>query len=294
MKKGVVIFNPTAGISVKKDLKSEVKSQLEKVGIAVDFLILDANFEKLAANYDWSKIEIVIAWGGDGTVKVAARTIIEFNLKVPLGIIPFGSANVLAATLKIPVNLSEAIKLIGANKTIKIDVGRINNSKYFLVGFSVGYISSIIINTEKELKNKFGFWGYAIRLFLNRIRINKIKFKIETPHKTFWVRGNSLIIFNAFNFYGFRTKKDISITDGILNLYVVTNKTFISMIEVAFNILFYNQPTKNIFTLDSNKFTITLKHRRQLKTCQIDGDYIKLVNKEIIIDVLPQALSVIC
>ncbi len=292
MKKAVVIFNPTAGLLSKKDLKSEVEAKLREVGIEPSFLILDSNFEKLVAGYDWSGTELVIAWGGDGTAKVAARTIMQFKLSVPLGIIPFGSANVLASTLKIPFNISEAVKLIGKEKLASIDIGRINKEKYFLVGFSMGYVSSIIINTEKELKNKFGFLGYAIRLFWNKVRITRTKFKIETQNRTFWIRGTSLIVFNAFNFYGFQAKKHISISDGLLNLYVVTNKNFFSMIEAALGVLFYDNPPKHIFALDNREFKITLKHRRQLKTCQIDGDYIKL-DKEIVIDVLPGALQVI-
>lgn len=292
MKKAVIIFNPTAGLLSKKDLKSEVEAKLKEIGIESDFLILDHNFEKLAADYSWQEVDLVIAWGGDGTAKVAARTIMQFKLSVPLGIIPFGSANVLASTLKIPFNINEAIKLIGRGKASNIDIGRINKEKYFLVGFSMGYVSSIIINTEKELKNKFGFLGYAIRLFWNKVRINRIKFKIETKNRTFWIRGNSLIVFNAFNFYGFQAKKHISISDGLLNLYVVTNKTFFSMIEAAFGVLFYDHPPKHIFTLDNKEFKLTIKRRRHLKTCQIDGDHIKL-DKEIVIDVLPGALQVI-
>mgnify|MGYP000583812057 CR=1 FL=1 len=292
MKKAVVIFNPTAGFLSKKDLKSEVEQKLKEIDINPDFLILDSNFETIADNYNWSGVELIIAWGGDGTVKVAARTIMQFKLNIPLAIIPFGSANVLASTLKIPFNINEAIKLIAKGRISNIDIGRINKEKYFLVGFSVGYVSSIIINTEKELKNKFGFWGYAIRLFWNKVRITRIKFKIETQNRIFWLRGNSLIVFNAFNFYGFQAKKNISINDGLLNLYVVTNKTFFSMIEAALGVLFYDNPPKHIFTLDNKEFKITLKHRRHLKTCQIDGDYIKL-DKEIVIDVLPSALQVI-
>lgn len=292
MKKAVVIFNPTAGLLNKKNLRLEVETNLKEAEIDSDFIILDSNFEKLVINYDWQGVDLIIAWGGDGTVKVAARTIIQFKLAIPLGIIPFGSANVLASTLKIPFNIKGAIKLIAKGNLSNIDVGRINKENYFLVGFSLGYVSNIIINTEKELKNKFGFWGYAIRLFWNRIRINRIKFKIETQNRTFWIKGNSLIIFNAFNFYGFQPKKHISINDGLLNLYVVTNKTFFSMIEAAFGVLFYDHPPKHIFVLDNKEFKLTIKRRRHLKNCQIDGDYIKL-DKEIIIDVLPRALQVI-
>jgi len=292
MKKALVIFNPTAGITAKQNIKDEIVRKLSSLDYESDFLYLDPDFERQAEFYNWDKVRLVVAVGGDGTVKVAARTIIEKNLLVPLAIVPFGSANVLAATLKVPFSVNESLKLIGRGQTAKIDVGRIDGKKYFLVGFSIGYVSNVVIHTNKELKNRFGVLGYAIRLFWNKFRIPRLKFRIETPEKVFWIKGNSLIVFNAFNFYGFQAKKLISVTDGILNLFVVTNRTFISMIEAAFGVLFYDHPPKHIFNLDNKQFKITLRHRRYLKTCQIDGDYIKL-NKDITIEVLSQAIEVI-
>lgn len=291
MKKATIIFNPTAGLLTKNDVRPEVEKKLSAIGIAADFLILDKSFEAVASAYDWSATDFLIALGGDGTVKVAARTILEYSLKKPLAIIPFGSANVLASALKIPPSIDEAIKVLGRGNASPIDVGRINGNKYFLVGFSLGYISSIVIGTDKELKNRFGFFGYAIRLFWNKVRMSRIKFKIETKNKTFWVRGNSLIVFNAFNFYGFQAKKNISLNDGILNLYVTTNRTFLSLIQAGLGLLLYSSPSKYLFCLDNSDFRVSVRHRRHLKTCQIDGDYIKL-DKEINIDVLPGGIKV--
>ena len=108
----------------------------------------------------------------------------------------------------------------------------------------------------------------------------------------FWVKGNSLIVFNAFNFYGFTPKKTISLSDGIMNLYVVTNKTFLTMAEAAFGVLFYTKPPKHIFSLDNKYFKIRVKRKKFLKSAQIDGDCIKLP-RNIEIEVLPQALEVV-
>jgi len=292
MNDALVIFNPTAGINAKYDVRGQVVSELKALGYEPTVLMLDFDFETNIAAMDISGVELVVAVGGDGTVKVAAREIITRKINAPVLIVPFGSANVLASSLKLPVNVKEALSLAKNLKTEKIDVGLLNKERYFIVGFSLGYVSSIIIHTEKDLKNKLGSLSYVIRLFWNKIRIPRIKFKIETQNRVFWVKGNSLIVFNAFNFYGFAPKKNVSIQDGVLNLYVITNKTFLAMAEAALGILFFDKPPRHIFTLDNQKFKIGVKRKSYLKTAQIDGDKIAVKN-DMEIEVLPGALEVV-
>jgi len=293
MNKAVIIFNPTAGILTKQDIRGLTEEKLRSLGYEPRVILLNGDYEKNIAGQDFSEVGLFVAVGGDGTVKVAARTLIENNLKVPLAIIPFGSANVVANTLNIPLNLKDALKLLEEPRAQAVDVGLINKRQLFLVGFSLGYVSHIIISTEKELKNRFGHFGYLVKLFFNKIRIARIKFKIETRQKTYWIKGNSLIIFNAFNYFGFRPKKEIKMDDGLFNLYVVTNKTFWTMFEAAVGVLFYTHPPKHIFSLDGDWFRLSLvRKKRYLNSCQIDGDRLNLSNN-MEIEVLPRAIEIL-
>jgi len=291
--KALIIYNPTAGLTVKSDIKLQTENKLISAGYEIVVLELNELFEQEIEAIDLANLALVVAIGGDGTIKVAAREIINRHLKAPLLVVPFGSANVLASSLNIPLAISDALKLLDSGHTKKIDVGMINNQHYFLVGFSLGYLSSIVINTEKKLKNKFGFLGYFIRFVWNKIKIVRVKFRIDTINKTFWVRGNSLIIFNAFNFYGLQPKKNVSINDGILNLYITTNKSFWELVIVALGVLFYERPTKHVFSLDNSSFKITIKKKRFLKTAQIDGDQLPLTGEEINVSVLSDILEII-
>ncbi|MFA4871596.1 MAG: diacylglycerol kinase family protein [Patescibacteria group bacterium] len=287
----LVIFNKSAGLMTKQDIEGLVRNKLEELGYQVDLFYLNDNFETAISGHNFLGTELVVAVGGDGTVKVATKTILNNKLSAPLGIIPFGSANVMATDLGIPLTVKQAIKLLAQpEKTVKIDVGLINQNHYFLVGLSIGYISHVIASTPGDLKNKFGYFGYLWRFIFNKIKIRKIKFKIKTQNKTFWVKGNSLVIFNAINYFGLKLKKNIDWQDGILNLYVFTNKTLLSLISDLFYLLWRQQPKKHIFTLDNDYFKIYLN--RGWNSYQIDGDYLK-ISKEIEVEVLPKALEVV-
>lgn len=295
MKKALVIINPGAGLALKQNsIKELTLRKLEDLDYQADIFELNENFEKEIAGYKFSGLDLAVAVGGDGTVKVAARTILQEKIDVPLIIIPFGSANVIAMALGIPIVVNQALKqLDNPAKTTKIDVGLINGSFYFLVGFSVGYISQVIATTDKGLKKRLGFFSYVLKFIFNKIKIRKIKFKIIATERVFWVKGNSLIIFNALNYFGFKTKKIIDFQDGILNLYVLTNKTFFGLVNAVWGMLWYQRPPRYVFSLDNGSFDIFLPRKKDLRSCQIDGDYIDVNSQNISVKILPRALTVV-
>jgi diacylglycerol kinase (ATP) len=291
MKKALIIFNPTAGLKSKIDVEGMVRDKLASLNMLVDLFYLNADFESNIEDYNFNGVAMVVAVGGDGTVKVAAKTIIENSLSVPLAILPYGSANIIAVAAGIPNSIKNSLKLLEYPKqTTAIDVGLINSKHYFLVGLSIGYISKIVTGTTKDLKNKFGFLGYLFIFLFNRIKMRKIKFEIKTQNKTFWVKGHSLVIFNALNYYGLKAKKLISFTDGVFNLYVFTSKTFASLIQAFFMMFLSRSPSKYVLSLDNSYFKIILK--RASNACQIDGDYVKLP-RIIKVEVLPKSLHII-
>lgn len=289
-KKALIIFNPTAGLRSKLAVEKLAERRLKALGYRVDIFLVDEHFEASISGYDFSHLSLVVAIGGDGTVKVAGRTIVENKLSAPLIIIPFGSANVVAKSLGIPLQAKEALRLIGGTRQRPLDVGVVNKSHYFLVGFSAGYISRIVTGTSTRLKNRFGFWGYLINLLFNVNKVKRQKFLIRTKNHKFWVKGNSLVVFNACNFYGLKAKKKIDPSDGIFNLYVVTNRNFWSLFIALLQFIFYRRPTQFLFSIDNDYFKISFN--RGLSSCQIDGDYLN-PTKEVEIKMLPQALQVI-
>ena len=69
-----------------------------------------------SGNYD-----LVIAAGGDGTVEAVACGLL--GTEVPLGIIPLGTFNNVATSLRIPTDVWKACRLIATGATHPIDIG---------------------------------------------------------------------------------------------------------------------------------------------------------------------------
>src|SRR5439155_20298941 len=102
MKRGFLILNPTSGTRIKSpNVVRTVLRQFERHGIHMvasptepDLVTLRVH-ELLRQSPD-----VIVAWGGDGTINEVANGL--FGSGVPLGIIPGGTANLLARELNIP------------------------------------------------------------------------------------------------------------------------------------------------------------------------------------------------
>lgn len=92
-------------------------------------------FDQLS-NEDGS-IPILIG-GGDGTIRSATQILGQKD--IPFGIIPFGTMNLLARDLDIPLQVKDALTIYGKDsKEIKIDIGYANDH-HFLCNASIGVV----------------------------------------------------------------------------------------------------------------------------------------------------------
>src|ERR1700694_2851272 len=105
-----------------------------------------------------SDIDRVIVGGGDGTVNRLLEVLLEIDL--PVGILPLGTANDLAATLHIPASLEEACTIAASGSVRRIDLGWVNG-KHFVNEGSLGLSNHIVRNLDPTLKKRFGILAIA-------------------------------------------------------------------------------------------------------------------------------------
>ena len=103
-------------------------------------------------------VDLVIISSGDGTVNAAIEGLLDTQL--PLGILPSGTANNLARSLKIPRSLPESCKIVAAGKIRLIDLGWVNG-KYFFNVAGLGLSAQINRRVPKAWKRRWGVLAYA-------------------------------------------------------------------------------------------------------------------------------------
>jgi len=105
-----------------------------------------------------AKTDLVIAWGGDGTVNGAASGVAGTG--IPFAIIPGGSGNGLARDLALPFNPAAAFEVAATGSTRAIDAGDLHGSLFFNVA-GIGFDARIAARLAEPGARR-GLVGYVI------------------------------------------------------------------------------------------------------------------------------------
>ncbi len=168
------------------------------------------------------QVDLVIIGGGDGTLNAAIDGLIE--TKLPLGILPLGTANDLARTLGIPTSLPEACQVIAKGQVKQIDVGRVND-KYFFNVASLGLSVQITQNLTKEAKRRWGVLAYAATTLRVIWQSRPFRAEILLAGETLRVRTIQIAIGNGRHYGGgMVVAEDAAIDDQRLDLYSLETK----------------------------------------------------------------------
>lgn len=99
----------------------------------------------------------VVAVGGDGTINEVATALV--HQEAVLGIIPVGSGNGLARTLKIPLTWRKACQLLLNGHIRQIDVGKLDG-RYFFSNAGIGFEAHLGDLYDKRVGSRRGIWPY--------------------------------------------------------------------------------------------------------------------------------------
>ena len=201
----------------------EVVPHLEQLGLDVTVeqfaspAEVTADIVRRAPGFD-----IVIVCGGDGTVASAAVGVLEAGL--PLGILPLGTANDLARTLCLPLDLKAACEVIAAGRRRRIDLGLVNDKAFFNVA-SLGLSADLAQGLTHESKQRWGRLAYA-REALRVLRAARtFHAVIESRSGVRHLRTMQVAIGNGRHYGGGQVvAADASIDDGHLDLYSLSPK----------------------------------------------------------------------
>jgi diacylglycerol kinase family enzyme len=190
---------------------------------AVGPLVTEALAEGVAA---------VIGVGGDGTMRDIAGVLA--GTEVPLGIIPAGTGNQVAAVLGVPSSPAQAIDLLGSAAPRTLDMGAVTvrradgstETSTFLLGCGAGFDAELMATTSAGLKRRIGTAAYfaqgarlALRMSATRCRITIDGREIETEVTTALVGNMGELV---PGWLGLRLPLDPA--DGLLDLIVVKGK----------------------------------------------------------------------
>ncbi|MFC7622269.1 diacylglycerol/lipid kinase family protein [Microlunatus sp. GCM10028923] len=237
-------------------------------------------------------VDLVIAAGGDGTVRVVADRLAGTG--IPLGVVAAGTGNLLARNLGLPLDEAEAIRVAFRRETRTIDLIKLDggdrDGQHFAVMAGIGIDAMIMDNVDPRLKKTLGPAAYVIAARKAAEQL-PMKVTIEVDgHRPRRRRAALCAIGNVGQLPGGITlipgaKPD----DGLLDVYVAAPRRLTHWIKVLARLI--TRRPRDDDTVDQWQARRVEIRTRNPEMLQLDGDVVgptRLITAEI----RPAALTV--
>lgn len=291
MRNILIFYNPNAGRKTNTNPLHLLTEEIEKLGDCYQVIPEDPNTLQTLPNLRDRPADLVVVFGGDGTVRAVAQLILESGSRAPVAVIPAGSGNLLAFALKVPSSIRKAVKLALEGTPTEIDVGLLNKKDCFLIAFALGYVTELIATTPRSIKKRLGIFAYVLHFFRN-LKIRRSEYEISVDGARGVYEGNTILVVNTLRVFGSRACRNISFRDGLLNVFVLANKNMLRFFDTFYYFFLSPKAGKNFIAAQGKEIEIILEKGTAVPA-SIDGEAIKLDSQKAIVEVSARKLRVI-
>ncbi len=289
--KCLLIVNPLAGQGRLRVTVTDIAGALHEHGVDCEAVFTyspgDAfRHSKEAVDRGY---ELVVAVGGDGTVNEIANGLARTPAK--LGIMPTGTANVLARELNIPLELDAAAEIVASGATRSIDLGLINGH-YFTLMAGLGFDAEVIGGVLQSVKTWIGAGAYILKGLETLTSYQATDLVLEMPEETVETRGYLLVVSNSAAYsYQLKINPQAALDDGMLDICLFEEPD-IAWFGLARQIaeVFVNRHLDNQKVRTFRTSSVRITSDPQIPA-QVDGDVFCKTPVEI--SVAPGALNVL-
>jgi diacylglycerol kinase (ATP) len=282
------VLNPISGDIDKSELEHHITDFCRQRNITSEFFKTtgENDSENLNQKLNADTFDAVFAIGGDGTVNLVARQLI--NTQTPLGILPLGSGNGLSKDLGIPQKVEEALLLIGNCWIRNIDTVNIN-------GHLSIHLSDLGFNAQVVKRfcegNTRGPGTYAWIALQEYISYEPKYYKIETDNGNFEGEAFMITIANA-NAFGSNATINPSgiINDGKFEVCILEPFPKTKALSIMYHL--YTDSIEGSFYTHKISCRQANIQNPAHEVTHIDGEFIDL-GTEINCRIQPKSLKVI-
>ena len=244
----LVIVNPRASHLADANRRARVRREVERAiverfGRPPDWAG-ETHAEAHDALRDMALRPLVVAVGGDGTVREAAAAVA--GTPVPLAIVPGGTGNVLAGALRLGAR-RRAIEAIRSGRPRRIDLGTARwgtdegeaHERHFTVACGTGFDARVMAAAEHEWKRRLRFGAYVGAAIRELTRLTPAHFRIDADGATIEIEGLLVLVANCGDLIPGRlgAREPIDPSDGRLDLLVVGGRGLVSGLRGAADLL---------------------------------------------------------
>ncbi len=192
---------------------------------------------------------VVIAAGGDGTVRAVAEGMLDSG--IPLALVPSGTGNLLARNLSLPMGrMAESVSCAFTGVDHAIDVGlaeitRADGAREthaFVVMIGIGLDAKMISATNPELKKRVGWLAYveATARIVRDVDAVRVRYTLDgSPERATTV--HTLLIGNCGTLPGgVLLLPEATIDDGLLDVVAMRPRNLWGWMRVGYAVAWEN------------------------------------------------------
>ncbi|MDY5969336.1 MAG: diacylglycerol kinase family lipid kinase [Bacteroidales bacterium] len=289
MKHLVFIVNPISGIGRQRKIEKVLASTLDKSLFSYEIRYTEHmhhGTEIAREEAQKGTCDAVVAVGGDGSVNDIAAGLQGYDMT--MGIIPCGSGNGLARDLKIPLNPTQAVKMINNFYTQPIDTVMLNDILFVSIA-GIGF--DALVARKMKLAKKRGLSAY-VNIVLNDYPLSKEStFRLvidgQEIERTAWI-----VSFANSNQFGYNTAIAplAQLDDGLLDICVV-NKIPLAHLPLTAPLVYLNKfdMSQHVEIFKAKEVTVLNNDYRWVN---VDGEGLRIGDK-LHFKVLPKSLNLI-
>lgn len=245
-------------------------------------------------------VAAVIGVGGDGTMRDIAAELIGSD--VPLGIIPAGTGNQVAAVLGIPLSPDAAATMLAASAGRTVDLGEVTlrpsegpaTTSNFILGCGSGFDARLMATTPGDLKQKIGKSAYVAQAIKLAMAIDVIPYRLTVDGETIETEASIALVGNMGQVIPgmLDLRLPIKPDDGLLDLIVVGARGPLhgmkGLVDQLSRTTLSGEPGSDSVRLRGHHIIIEAERPEPL---EVDGDYVTDGSLEATI--IPAALRIL-
>jgi diacylglycerol kinase family enzyme len=290
MRRILVLLNARAGTlldSGTDHVRNTVSAALSPRAERVDIRLLKPRYIRGAieqarpADYD-----TIIVGGGDGSANCAVGVLAGSDKT--LGILPFGTVNLLARDLGMPTEIDAAIAALATAQVRRIDLARVNNRAFHSL-CGIGFFSQMARAREEMRGHPFGrFGGLALAAVRALRRTGRFTLDMQTDGRAQRVDALAVLVTN--NRFGTDWRRP-RLDEGVLEVHVAEDAGALGMLRATTNLLAGTwRESPGIRSITARE--ITIAHVRGRAWAATDGELVR-ERLPLRCAIRPQALNVL-
>jgi diacylglycerol kinase (ATP) len=289
--KPYIIVNPIAGAIVNPDVLLKQLRRLDPRRLSLTKSAGEA--EALARVAFRAGCDYIIAAGGDGTLNEVINGIASPHpiRRVRIGIVPLGTANDFARSMKLPARVENNIDILCAKQTVLVDLVRVTGkrTRYFINVSAGGFSGAVDEKLTPRIKSTWGPLAYlrSAAAALPKLRAYDATVIFDDVERWEGELYNIVIANGQFVAGGLPIAPDASVRDGLLDVLLVPKRPAREMALLTAQMLLGKHLSNDAIPFRRTR-KISVKSRPRM-WFNVDGE--PFGDDPVVFQILPRALE---